>query len=99
MNQAAFHPEDKARSLIDARLTACGWRYGGSTKGAPVMRDHSDADIRMAIAQMHQRQWPEDHERTETGDGGGDEQQGEEENQNQMEPFLGGDPLEGERGK
>jgi type I restriction enzyme R subunit len=25
MNDAAFHPEDKARSLIDRRLVACGW--------------------------------------------------------------------------
>ena len=25
MNDAAFHPEDKARSLIDRRLAACGW--------------------------------------------------------------------------
>jgi hypothetical protein len=25
MNQSAFHPEDKARSLIDSRLAACGW--------------------------------------------------------------------------
>lgn len=25
MNEAAFHPEDKARSLIDRRLVACGW--------------------------------------------------------------------------
>jgi type I restriction enzyme R subunit len=25
MNEFAFHPEDKARSLIDRRLVACGW--------------------------------------------------------------------------
>jgi type I restriction enzyme, R subunit len=25
MNESAFHPEDKARSLIDRRLVACGW--------------------------------------------------------------------------
>jgi type I restriction enzyme R subunit len=25
MSEAAFHPEDKARSLIDRRLVACGW--------------------------------------------------------------------------
>jgi hypothetical protein len=25
MNESAFHPEDKARSLIDKRLVACGW--------------------------------------------------------------------------
>ena len=25
MNETAFHPEDKARSLIDRRLAACGW--------------------------------------------------------------------------
>jgi type I restriction enzyme, R subunit len=25
MNESAFHPEDKARSLIDRRLAACGW--------------------------------------------------------------------------
>jgi type I restriction enzyme R subunit len=25
MNEGAFHPEDKARSLIDRRLAACGW--------------------------------------------------------------------------
>jgi type I restriction enzyme, R subunit len=25
MNESAFHPEDKARSLIDLRLVACGW--------------------------------------------------------------------------
>jgi type I restriction enzyme R subunit len=25
MNESAFHPEDKARSLIDKRLLACGW--------------------------------------------------------------------------
>src|SRR3954466_7696831 len=25
MNESAFHPEDKARSLIDLRLIACGW--------------------------------------------------------------------------
>ena len=25
MNEFAFHPEDKARSLIDRRLAACGW--------------------------------------------------------------------------
>jgi type I restriction enzyme, R subunit len=25
MNESAFHPEDKARSLIDRRLIACGW--------------------------------------------------------------------------
>jgi type I restriction enzyme R subunit len=25
MNDSAFHPEDKARSLIDRRLVACGW--------------------------------------------------------------------------
>src|SRR5712664_3441321 len=25
MNEFAFHPEDKARSLIDKRLVACGW--------------------------------------------------------------------------
>src|SRR3546814_14702780 len=34
--------------------------------------------VRMAVAQVHQRQWPEDHERGGAGDGGGDEQQGEE---------------------
>src|SRR3546814_2507527 len=34
--------------------------------------------IRVAVAQVHQRQWPEDHERGGAGDGGGDEQQGEE---------------------
>ena len=26
MSEAAFHPEDRARSLIDRRLAACGWR-------------------------------------------------------------------------
>jgi type I restriction enzyme R subunit len=26
MNESAFHPEDKARSLIDKRLVACGWQ-------------------------------------------------------------------------
>jgi type I restriction enzyme R subunit len=25
MNESAFHPEDKARSLIDRRLVACEW--------------------------------------------------------------------------
>ena len=25
MNESAFHPEDRARSLIDKRLLACGW--------------------------------------------------------------------------
>src|SRR5258708_25161244 len=25
MNESAFHPEDRARSLIDRRLVACGW--------------------------------------------------------------------------
>src|SRR3984885_5545351 len=25
MNESAFHPEDRARSLIDKRLVACGW--------------------------------------------------------------------------
>jgi type I restriction enzyme, R subunit len=25
MNESAFHPEDKARPLIDRRLVACGW--------------------------------------------------------------------------
>jgi type I restriction enzyme R subunit len=25
MNESAFHPEDKARYLIDKRLVACGW--------------------------------------------------------------------------
>jgi type I restriction enzyme, R subunit len=25
VNESAFHPEDKARSLIDRRLVACGW--------------------------------------------------------------------------
>jgi type I site-specific restriction endonuclease len=25
MNESGFHPEDKARSLIDRRLVACGW--------------------------------------------------------------------------
>ena len=25
MNESAFHPEDRARSLIDRQLAACGW--------------------------------------------------------------------------
>ena len=25
MNESAFHPEDRARSLIDRQLSACGW--------------------------------------------------------------------------
>ena len=25
MSEFAFHPEDKARSLIDKQLVACGW--------------------------------------------------------------------------
>jgi type I restriction enzyme, R subunit len=25
MSESAFHPEDRARSLIDKRLVACGW--------------------------------------------------------------------------
>jgi type I restriction enzyme, R subunit len=25
MNESGFHPEDKARSLIDKRLVTCGW--------------------------------------------------------------------------
>jgi type I restriction enzyme R subunit len=25
MSESAFHPEDKARSLIDRQLGACGW--------------------------------------------------------------------------
>ncbi len=25
MSDTAFHPEDRARSLIDRRLVACGW--------------------------------------------------------------------------
>src|SRR5438045_3467463 len=37
MSESAFHPEDKARSLIDRRLVACGWliqieaKPGGAT--------------------------------------------------------------------
>jgi type I restriction enzyme R subunit len=31
MNESAFHPEDKARSLIDRRLAACGWLIQSKT--------------------------------------------------------------------
>ncbi len=32
MNDSAFHPEDKARSLIDRRLVACGWLIQSKTE-------------------------------------------------------------------
>jgi hypothetical protein len=32
MNESAFHPEDKARSLIDKRLVACGWLIQSKTE-------------------------------------------------------------------
>ena len=32
MNESAFHPEDKARSLIDRRLVACGWQIQSRTE-------------------------------------------------------------------
>jgi len=32
MNESAFHPEDKARSLIDRRLVASGWQIQSKTE-------------------------------------------------------------------
>src|SRR5882757_9777780 len=32
MSRSAFHPEDKARSLIDKRLVACGWLIQSKTE-------------------------------------------------------------------
>jgi type I restriction enzyme R subunit len=32
MNESAFHPEDRARSLIDRRLAACGWLIQSKTE-------------------------------------------------------------------
>src|SRR5882762_790951 len=32
MSRSAFHPEDKARSLIDKRLVACGWVIQSKTE-------------------------------------------------------------------
>src|SRR3546814_6780027 len=53
--------------------------------------------VRVAVAQVHQRQWPEDHERGGAGDGGGDEQQGEEHDHGSRDWGFGiGDSLRSE---